>query len=234
MDFMGKKAQIKREKIERTRIERKHYIETNVRSKYPWLYFWQRADFWISFVAFVAIVVYPFVPEKYLISSYYSDTVATSENQLSNTATLTTTMGEIKIAFYEDDAPKTVENFKKLAGQGFYTDLLWHRVIKEFMIQTGDPSGDGTGGPGYQFEDEINGHKIDAGTVAMANSGPNTNGSQFFIVTDQPQPHLDGKHTVFGYVVEGMEVVKLISEVPTDESDKPLSPIKLINVSINE
>ncbi|MCL5410537.1 MAG: peptidylprolyl isomerase [Patescibacteria group bacterium] len=147
-------------------------------------------------------------------------------------AVLHTSMGDIEIEFYKEDAPKTVANFEKLTNQKFYDGLTWHRVIKGFMIQTGDPNGDGTGGPGYQFEDEINSHKIVPGTVAMANSGPNTNGSQFFIVTDQPQPHLDGKHTVFGQVVKGMEVVKLIGEAPVDENDKPLSSITIKSVEL--
>jgi cyclophilin family peptidyl-prolyl cis-trans isomerase len=141
-------------------------------------------------------------------------------------------MGDIEIKLYHADAPKTVENFVKLANEGFYNDLTWHRVIKSFVIQTGDPNGDGTGGPGYQFEDEINSHKIVQGTLAMANSGPNTNGSQFFIVTEQAQPSLDGKYTVFGQVTKGMEAVKLIADVPVDAQDKPLTPITISGIEV--
>ena len=120
-------------------------------------------------------------------------------------ATLHTNAGPIKSSFFDDDAPKTVENFRKLAGDGFYDGLIFHRVIPDFMIQGGCPEGTGTGGPGYTFEDEINDHKIVKGALAMANAGPNTNGSQFFIVTTDAAPWLDGKHTVFGEVTEGMD-----------------------------
>ncbi len=111
-----------------------------------------------------------------------------------------TTEGPIVFELFDEDAPKTVENFRKLAGEGFYDGLTFHRVIKDFMIQGGCPQGTGTGGPGYTFEDEINPHKIVRGALAMANAGPNTNGSQFFIVTADACPWLDGKHTVFGQV----------------------------------
>ena len=115
-------------------------------------------------------------------------------------ATLHTSEGPIEIELYPDDAPKTVENFTKLAGDGFYDGLIFHRVIPDFMIQGGCPEGTGTGGPGYQFEDEFNEHKVERGALAMANAGPNTNGSQFFIVTTEAASWLDGKHTVFGKV----------------------------------
>jgi len=134
-------------------------------------------------------------------------------------AVIETNKGNIKLELYTNDAPKTVENFVKLASENFYDEIKFHRVIADFMIQTGDPlskdddpSNDGTGGPGYSFEDEINSHKVEVGSLAMANSGPNTNGSQFFIVTEKSQPHLDGKHTVFGKVVEGMDVVRNIKQ----------------------
>ena len=117
-------------------------------------------------------------------------------------ATLHTNAGPITVSFFDDDAPKTVENFRKLAADGFYDGLIFHRVIKDFMIQGGDPEGTGTGGPGYTFEDEFNDHKVVRGALAMANAGPNTNGSQFFIVTTDAAPWLDGKHTVFGEVTE--------------------------------
>jgi peptidyl-prolyl cis-trans isomerase B (cyclophilin B) len=136
-------------------------------------------------------------------------------------ATMHTNHGPIEIELFDDDAPKTVENFKKLAGDGFYDGVIFHRVIKDFMIQGGDPTGTGTGGPGYTFEDEINEHRIVRGALAMANAGPNTNGSQFFIVTTDAAPWLDGKHTVFGNVVSGMETVDAIEGLPTGARDRP-------------
>src|SRR4051812_21201319 len=137
-------------------------------------------------------------------------------------ATITTNHGDIKIELFDEDAPKTVENFKKLAADGFYDGLIFHRVIPDFMIEGGCPEGTGTGGPGYQFEDEFNDHKIVRGALAMANAGPNTNGSQFFIVTTGAAPWLDGKHTVFGEIVEGMDAVDAIEASETDARDKPL------------
>ncbi len=137
------------------------------------------------------------------------------------TATLQTNHGAIEVELYDEDAPKTVENFTKLAKDGFYDGVIFHRVIPDFMIQGGDPTGTGTGGPGYTFEDEFNQHKIERGALAMANAGPNTNGSQFFIVVTEAAPWLDGKHTVFGRVTSGMEVVDTIVELPRDRSDKP-------------
>src|SRR3954453_19088234 len=122
-------------------------------------------------------------------------------------ATMQTNEGPIELELFDEDAPKTVANFKQLAGQGFYDGVIFHRIIKDFMIQGGDPTGTGTGGPGYQFEDEINDHSIVRGALGMANAGPNTNGSQFFIVTAQACPWLDGKHTVFGRVTGGLDVV---------------------------
>jgi cyclophilin family peptidyl-prolyl cis-trans isomerase len=139
-------------------------------------------------------------------------------------ATLHTNAGPITVRFFDDDAPKTVANFRKLAGDGFYDGLIFHRVIKEFMIQGGDPEGTGTGGPGYTFEDEINDHKIVRGALAMANAGPNTNGSQFFIVTTDAAPWLDGKHTVFGEVTDGMENVDSIEGTETGPGDRPSEP----------
>src|ERR671939_1662784 len=121
-------------------------------------------------------------------------------------ATMRTNQGDIVLELFDEDAPVTVDNFKKLAGQGFYDGVIFHRVIPDFMIQGGDPTGTGSGGPGYKFEDEINDHKVERGALAMANSGPNTNGSQFFIVTAEACPWLDGKHTVFGRVMRGMDV----------------------------
>jgi peptidyl-prolyl cis-trans isomerase B (cyclophilin B) len=137
------------------------------------------------------------------------------------TATLHTNHGEIELELFDDDAPKTVDNFKDLAKKGFYDGLSFHRVIPDFMIQGGCPEGTGRGGPGYTFEDEINDHKVVRGALAMANSGPNTNGSQFFVVTTESAPWLDGKHTVFGRVTSGQDVVDTISELPRDASDRP-------------
>jgi peptidyl-prolyl cis-trans isomerase B (cyclophilin B) len=136
-------------------------------------------------------------------------------------ATLHTSAGPITVTFFDDDAPKTVENFRKLAGDGFYDGLIFHRVIKDFMIQGGDPEGTGTGGPGYTFGDEINDHKVVRGALAMANAGPNTNGSQFFIVTTEAAPWLDGKHTVFGEVTDGMDAVDAIEATETGPGDRP-------------
>ena len=136
-------------------------------------------------------------------------------------ATLRTSEGPITIELFDEDAPQTVANFKKLAGDGFYDGVIFHRVIKDFMIQGGDPTGTGSGGPGYTFEDEINDHKIVRGALAMANAGPNTNGSQFFIVTAEEAPWLDGKHTVFGRVSDGMDSVSAIESTPTAAGDRP-------------
>ena len=136
------------------------------------------------------------------------------------------------VELFPDDAPKTVENFVKLANDGFYDRVIFHRVIPDFMIQGGDPTGTGSGGPGYSFEDELNDHKVERGALAMANAGPNTNGSQFFIVTTDAAPWLDGKHTVFGRVTEGMDVVDTISELPRDASDKPNDDVVIESVSV--
>ena len=136
-------------------------------------------------------------------------------------ATIHTNHGPIEVELYDEDAPKTVENFRKLAGDGFYDGVIFHRVIKDFMIQGGDPTGTGTGGPGYTFEDEFNEHKVERGALAMANAGPNTNGSQFFIVTTAEAPWLDGKHTVFGRVTGGMDAVDSIEGTDTDAQDRP-------------
>src|SRR6187551_3555995 len=149
-------------------------------------------------------------------------------------ATLHTSEGPIEIELYPNEAPKTVENFTKLAGDGFYDELSFHRIIKDFMIQGGCPEGTGRGGPGYQFEDEFNDHKVVRGALAMANAGPNTNGSQFFIVTTEAASWLDGKHTVFGTVVEGMDAVDAIESTPTDASDRPLEPQKIERVELSD
>ena len=147
-------------------------------------------------------------------------------------ATMSTNHGDITIELFDEDAPKTVENFKKLAADGFYDGLIFHRIIKDFMIQGGCPQGTGTGGPGYTFEDEINSHKAVRGSLAMANAGPNTNGSQFFIVTLEATPWLDGKHTVFGQVTDGMDVVDKLEGLPTDGRDKPREDAKIETLTI--
>jgi len=147
-------------------------------------------------------------------------------------ATLHTSEGPIEIELFPEDAPRTVENFTKLAGDGFYDGLSFHRVIPDFMIQAGCPQGTGTGGPGYKFEDEFNDHKATRGALAMANSGPNTNGSQFFIVTAAATPWLDGKHTVFGRVVTGQDVVDSISAADRDGRDRPTTPITIDRVEL--
>jgi cyclophilin family peptidyl-prolyl cis-trans isomerase len=149
-------------------------------------------------------------------------------------ATLNTNRGPIVVEFHDEDAPKTVENFRKLAGDGFYDGLAFHRVIPDFMIQGGCPEGTGRGGPGYTFEDEFNDHKIVRGALAMANAGPNTNGSQFFIVTTESAPWLDGKHTVFGAVVEGMDVVDEIEGTKTGSGDKPVEPQTIERVELSD
>jgi len=149
-----------------------------------------------------------------------------------STATLHTNHGDIELTFFDEDAPKTVANFVDLAGKGFYDGVIFHRVIRDFMIQGGDPTGTGTGGPGYTFEDEINDHKVVRGAIAMANAGPNTNGSQFFIVTTDAAPWLDGKHTVFGEVASGMDVVDKIEGLETDARDKPRDEVRIESVEL--
>ncbi len=147
-------------------------------------------------------------------------------------ATMHTTHGAIALELFDEDAPKTVENFRRLAADGFYDGIVFHRVITDFMIQGGCPQGTGTGGPGYTFEDEINDNRIIRGTLAMANAGPNTNGSQFFIVTAEATPWLDGKHTAFGRVVEGMDTVDKIEGVETGAGDRPVDPPKIERIEL--
>ena len=147
-------------------------------------------------------------------------------------ATFHTNAGAIVIELHDADAPKTVENFRKLAGDGFYDGVIFHRVIPDFMIQGGDPTGTGSGGPGYQFEDEFNDHPVARGALAMANAGPNTNGSQFFIVTADACPWLDGKHTVFGRVTSGMDVVDAIEQVETGPGDRPREDVVIERVEL--
>ena len=150
-----------------------------------------------------------------------------------STAVMHTNAGSITLELFDEDAPKTVENFRKLAGDGFYDGLIFHRVIPDFMIQGGCPEGTGAGGPGYTFEDEFNDQLVTRGALAMANAGPNTNGSQFFIVTADACPWLDGKHTVFGQVTDGMDVVETIGAVETDGRDVPIEPVGLVGVELS-
>jgi peptidyl-prolyl cis-trans isomerase B (cyclophilin B) len=149
-------------------------------------------------------------------------------------ATMHTNHGTIEVELFDDDAPKTVDNFVKLARDGFYDGVIFHRVIPDFMIQGGDPTGTGSGGPGYTFEDEFNDHRVIKGALAMANAGPNTNGSQFFIVTADECSWLDGKHTVFGRVVEGQDIVDRISQVDRDGRDKPTTPVTIDRIELSE
>ena len=146
--------------------------------------------------------------------------------------TMNTSEGPVTLELFDQDAPKTVSNFKDLADKGFYDGLIFHRVIKDFMIQGGCPQGTGTGGPGYTFDDEINEHKVVRGALAMANAGPNTNGSQFFIVTTEAAPWLDGKHTVFGRVSAGMDAVEAIEATPSDERNRPREPQVIERVEV--
>jgi len=149
-------------------------------------------------------------------------------------ATLHTNRGPVALELFDEDAPKTVENFLGLARDGFYDGLTFHRVIRDFMVQGGCPLGTGTGGPGYTFEDEINEHRVVRGALAMANAGPNTNGSQFFIVTAEEAPWLDGKHTVFGRVSAGMDTVDTIEAVETGPQDRPVDPVVIERVELHE
>jgi peptidyl-prolyl cis-trans isomerase B (cyclophilin B) len=144
-----------------------------------------------------------------------------------------TNAGPITLELFDEDAPKTVDNFRKLAADGFYDELIFHRVIPDFMIQGGCPQGTGTGGPGYTFEDEFNDHKVVRGALAMANAGPNTNGSQFFIVTIPAADWLDGKHTVFGQVTDGMDAVDAIEGAPTGPGDKPVEPQTIERIELD-
>jgi len=151
-----------------------------------------------------------------------------------SSATIHTTAGDIELELFDEDAPQTVANFRRLAAEGFYDGIIFHRVISDFMIQGGCPEGTGTGGPGYTFEDEINHHRVIRGALAMANAGPNTNGSQFFILTTQAAPWLDGKHTVFGEVRGGMETVDAIEALPTDARDRPLDPPRIRSIELDQ
>jgi peptidyl-prolyl cis-trans isomerase B (cyclophilin B) len=149
-------------------------------------------------------------------------------------ATMHTSAGPVTLELFDEAAPKTVANFRKLAADGFYDGLIFHRVIRDFMVQGGCPEGTGAGGPGYTFQDEINDHKVVRGAFAMANAGPDTNGSQFFIVTTDAAPWLDGKHTVFGQVIEGMDAVDAIESAPIGPGDRPREPQVIERIEFSE
>jgi peptidylprolyl isomerase domain and WD repeat-containing protein 1 len=174
--------------------------------------------------------------EKPTSSTGTSTAASRGSADLAVRAVIHTTLGDITVRLLGKDVPRTVENFTGLSKRGYYDGVLFHRVIPKFMLQTGDPKGDGTGGEsiwGGEFEDEIRPHlQHDRPfTVSMANAGPNTNGSQFFITT-AATPWLDGKHTVFGRVVKGMDTIQAIEEVKTDKRDRPLSEVKIVNVDV--
>lgn len=215
---MGKKAKIRKEKREEKAKTFQEEIKTRKNTGFDFWALLAKPASIIVMIAILAAVAFPFYKNYQDNKKMY--------------AILKTTNGDIKLELFKKDAPNTVDNMVKLANKGYFKHLLWHRVIKDFVIQTGDPKGDGTGGPGYQFNDEINSHKFTAGTVGMANAGANTNGSQFFIVTNSDQTSLDGKYTAFAQVVEGMDVVTKIAEVPTDKNDKPIAPVYLEDVII--
>jgi cyclophilin family peptidyl-prolyl cis-trans isomerase len=174
--------------------------------------------FIVSALCFSALVAYPFVNTKYLKHGQY--------------AILETSEGNIKIDLRADKAPKTVDNFVDLVNSDFYKDMLWHRIVKGFVIQTGDPTGTGTGGAGRQVDDEISDLNFVEGVVGMANSGENTNDSQFFITTANAETSLNGKYTSFAVVVEGMDVVKKIESYETDSNEKPISSVYLKSIII--
>ncbi len=187
----------------------------------------------IFFIAIIIVIT--------ILIGYVADDKKENKIMIENTQTLTivTSSGNISIELYPDQSPKTVENFVKLAKDGFYDNTKFHRVIKGFMIQGGDPytkgedtSVYGTGGPGYKFEDEANDLPMVAGMLAMANSGPNTNGSQFFIITAGETPWLVGKHTVFGKVISGMEVVLAIENSRVNENDLPITPVIINKIDL--
>ena len=151
-----------------------------------------------------------------------------------STATMRTSEGAIHLELFDEDAPQTVANFKKLAGEGFYDNVIFHRIIRDFMIQGGDPTGTGSGGPGYQFEDEFNDHKVVRGALAMANAGPDTNGSQFFVVSGPSGTGLPPQYSLFGKVVKGLDVLSAMESVPTGPRDKPREDVVIRSVTVTE
>ena len=190
-------------------------------------------------IGFTAVLIAGITAFYVLKPKTNNNPTATPEEKINmHIVKITTNMGEIKIQTYDDDAPKTVENFIALIEKGFYNNLIFHRVVKGFVIQGGDPNGNGTGGPGYKFEDELNpetdsykaGYK--KGVVAMANAGPNTNGSQFFIMLqDYPLPN---NYTIFGKMIAGQEVVDAIGQTAIDANDKPLKPVIMESVVVEK
>lgn len=182
------------------------------------------------FLVAVSIIIFATLKTKQLNDK------TTSQERTNMTATITTNLGSMTFDLFADEAPKTVENFTTLAKKKYYNGIIFHRVIEDFMIQGGDPTGTGSGGKsifGKNFADEFNSHKVIAGALAMANRGPNTNGSQFFIVTKSAQPHLDGRHTVFGQIREGQETLAAIAATPVDASDRPIKPVTIEKIVIN-
>lgn len=167
-----------------------------------------------------------------------TDSTNTTQETSDMKAVISTTMGDITLDLYPKEAPKTVDNFKRLAEKGYYNGVIFHRVIPDFMIQGGDPTGTGSGGEsadGGKFADEFNSHKMVEGSLAMANAGPNTNGSQFFIVTSQrSMSYLDGKHTVFGQVTAGLDVAYAISKVEVGPGDKPKTEVKITGIKVEK
>ena len=149
-------------------------------------------------------------------------------------ATLHTSEGPIALELYPEAAPKTVENFTKLSTEGFYDGLVFHRVIPDFMVQGGDPTGTGSGGPGYQFEDEFNQHRVERGALAMANAGPNTNGSQFFLISGPSGVGLPPQYSLFGQIVKGLDVLDTMQNVKTGARDKPVTDVVINSVAITE
>jgi len=273
---MGKKARIRKQKKEEEEKAIKEVILAKRKSTNPFYDIWKKWQFWLVVVSVLAVIAYPFV----------GGILKKHQAEKSDEAVLHTTMGDITIKLYYKDAPKTVENFVGLSRKGYYNGLTFHRVIKDFMIQGGDPKGDGSDGEsiwggtfadeinakslgldkikvsqveyltktieqdqldlykdftvmdyyasalGYKYDDVIHSHKMTKGSVAMANSGADTNGSQFFIVTGGDQPHLDGKHTVFGEIESGFDIAEKISQVEVDEKDKPKTAVIINSVEI--
>lgn len=244
---MGKRAKVKREKRDLVEKERKDFVKRIETERNPFANFWKRIDVWIYTICLLLVIAFPFIRKDELV--------------MGDQAVIHTSMGDIEVELYNDDAPQTTDNFSRLAQEGYYNNLTWHRTIKGFMIQGGDPSGDGTGGEsafggyfadeinpkslglsesqiqeleknGYNYDYKLNSHKMEVGSLAMANSGPDTNGSQFFIVTEKDQPHLNGKHTVFGKVTKGLDIARAISEVAVDENDRPKEPVMILSIEI--
>lgn len=272
---MGKNQRVRKEK----KLEDEKRIKAEIHERRNqgqfWQRFWARPAFWIYMVCFLAVIGYPILGQYMKIA----------ELKTRDEAVIHTSMGDITIKLYNADAPNTADNFIALARKNYYNGTTFQRVIKSFMIQGGDPKGDGTGGEsanggyindeinaaylgldqikvsnasflqglydeseltaaadqtlkqfyeskGYVYDDVLQSHKMTAGSIAMANSGPNTNGSQFFIVTEGDQPHLDGKHTVFGEVTSGLDVAVKISEVEVDKDSKPTNPVTINSIEI--